>query len=483
MDGNEFIDDRLSDKRNTEVPHIFDKLIDSGYHIRKRKDFFSEKACARACILFHEQSESLPLRPNEMQMLSAKHRLLLHKIRVYGGERLSLALDMPLYLLRIPAMRKTKTSNTVVFVGENLSPRIARMAKRIRRESDYQCVLVCHRRGFYTAFSNGDFHGIYTFRNQWHMKRILRSIADVRIVHGFAPKSRFPDEARRFLQKPYIQDMQDVYSIYYEGNQLARWLKEELPYERECLSRADGIVAHSIEPNQALRMLRPERRPKTLFFPLYCDDDSFQQVSSTPKHPGELHIVYAGGVAGSHRDSSHYGNTQFHGLIDRLGAQRIHFHIYPSPTNVRADWEEYEQLDKTNPWFHFHSPVPQENLAAELSRYDFGILPFFKELSDLSDMKLKYATSLKLFNYLEAGLPVIVSEDIVYQHWMATRYGAGITLKSEGIDYLRETLERQRYEELSRAVEQARTKLSLKANIPRLLDFYTTLRQMEVRRS
>ncbi len=257
----------------------------------------------------------------------------------------------------------------------NIYKQDPRLAKWIKRKSNYTLILVSYKKGFVKEYSDSCFNNVYLFRNKWHLKRILKQITHISLVHGFATKSQFANMARVFLNKPYVHDMQDVYTIYYDKNTALKWLKKELPNEAACLTQADGIVAHSMEVNPALRILKPVKKPKTIFFPLYCDNDFFQENTKTID-TNDIHLVYAGGVVGSHRNPVQYGSIQFHGLIKILAEQKLHFHIYPSPSNIPADYEEYKQLDKDNPYFHFHAPVPQQQLAKELSKYHFGILPF-----------------------------------------------------------------------------------------------------------
>lgn len=405
-------------------------------------------------------------------VLKTKHKLLIHKLRIYGFEKLSSFWDFLLFFLRIPTAPKTKYDDAILFVGEFLLPRIPRMAKWIKRESQFPLVLLCHKRGFVEKFSDPCFDAVYLFRNEWHLKRIMSQIHGVKLVHGFAPKSYFPNVARKYFNRPYIQDMQDVYSIYYPDGTDLNWLKKELPHELECITKANGIVAHSLEPNVALRLLKSKQKPNSIFFPLYCDDDFFESNTKS-LNSDNIHLVYAGGVAGSHRNPAQYGNTQFHQFIEILTKQQLHFHMYPSPLTIRADYEEYEKIAEENPYFHFHAAVSQNDLGKELSQYHFGILPFFKNQSQQSDLKLKYATTLKLFNYLEAGLPVLVSEDIIYQHWILNRYGCSLTLNFDSIDKIRDQIEGLNYTEMVKKVTAVRSNLSLKKHTKRLIEFYS----------
>jgi hypothetical protein len=376
--------------------------------------------------------------------------------------------------MNITAVKRIKHDNNILFIGEHLPPRIPRLAKWLKRNSNYHLILLCHKRGFVEAYIDDEFDGIILFRNQWHLKRILKRISDIKLIHGFAPKSKFPNIARVFLKRPYIQDMQDVYSIYYINEEInLKWLKKELPHEKACLEDSSGIIAHSLEPNIALRMLRLQK-PQTLFFPLYCDNDFFQNNNKVIRSEN-IHVVYAGAVAGSHRKSDQYGNIQFRRLIQIVADQKIHFHIYPSPSNIKADYEEYIQLSEQNSYFHFHNPVNQSILTQELNKYHFGILPFFKSLSKQSDLKIKYATTLKLFNYLEAGLPVIVSKDLTYQNWLLNRYNSGINIDITSITNLRHILENVDYIKLRETVSRTREELSIESNLPRLLSFYSKI--------
>jgi hypothetical protein len=408
-------------------------------------------------------------------MNTASLRIIIGKIRWLTYEVFTSLFDAAFWFLHLPVTGTPglaeKNKKRIVFIGELLPPRTPRLAKWIIRSGNYTAVLVCSKRGFVKKFSDPCFEATLLFRNKWHLRRVLRGIPDVYLLHSFAPKSYYPDIARLALKVPFIHDMQDVYATYYGLHPSMPWLKRELPHEQACLEQADGVIGHSLEPNVAYRKYQTKNKPPNLFFPLYCDDDFF---CNTPKslNPDDIHIVYAGGVAGSHRNPKQYGNIQFHQLIKTLSAQKLHFHIYPSPSNVRADYEEYEEIAKENPFFHFHEPVAQQDLAKELSQYHFGILPFFKELSEQSGDKLKYATTLKLFNYLEAGIPIIVSKDLGYQSWLTERYSCGIGIRMEHIQELKTLINKTNYKTLLAAVQNSRTKLSLGRQTKRLENFY-----------
>jgi hypothetical protein len=63
--------------------------------------------------------------------------------------------------------------------------------------------------------------------------------------------------------------------------------------------------------------------------------------------------------------------------------------------------------------------VRQDVLAEEISQYHFGLVPFFNERTKRLNAKRERGTALKIFNYLEAGLPVIIANHCVFEKWMA----------------------------------------------------------------
>jgi hypothetical protein len=412
--------------------------------------------------------------------------IFINKLKWFIYEKCTSTWDAMLWFLSVPVNIDSNigkgNSKIIMYVGEFLPPRIARMAKWCKKNDSFMTVLLCHKRGFVEKFSSSEIDHVMLFRNEWHLKRMIRSLPAPYILHGFAPKSKYPYIALETTKKyhsatPVITDYQDVFILYYGHDSKLRWLKDELPYEKLCFQLSDGIVAHSLEPREGMKLWGINDKKKRLFFPLYTDNDLFQ---NTPKtfSLDDIHLVYAGGVMGSHRDKVHYGAVQFHWLIDYLTKQKIHFHIYPSPSTLRVDYIEYEQIAKENQFFHFHTSVSQQDLPGELAKYHYGMMPFFRVNSGQSDLKHKYATTLKLFNYVESGIPILASADVIYQSWLVERYKLGIAVpKKEDFADIRKLIGKIPYEIQVKNLLESREKLSLKQHTPRLLKFYASLHQ------
>lgn len=370
----------------------------------------------------------------------------------------------------LPATEKRR----ILFIGDHMMARLPRMAKWLKRQDNIECILVTRRADAHKAFSIDEMDHVFPFRSNWQLKAILKDLGDVDIVHGFAPKSRTLSLVHKKFKKPLINDVQDLYVSNYGLTPPQLYMKMDLPYEKQMLEQADGIISQSLEVYGAFQTFGIQNRPPGLFFPLYCDEDYVVQVDRK-MNPDDIHIVYAGGVYGSDADQGHFGNMKFFPLIETLSRQQLHFHIYPSPSIRPTAKKEYQQVAEENPYFHFHESVAQPILAKTLSQYHFGIIPFFHSGTTRSTVKRERGTSLKLFNFLEAGLPVLVSEDTEFQHWLLKRYGAAIPINDQSIHQARQLIEAESYPELMKSVLQNREKAMLGANIPRLLAFYDEL--------
>ena len=411
----------------------------------------------------------IPLRVN-----LAALKLNLIKVRRRLRLELSTRWDWVAYHLRGlqgPGQPVPARQQRLVFICELVPARAGRLAKWLRRLGSYEVILLCHTDGYVPEFAEGHFDRVLRYRNAWHLRRLLDRLPDIYLLHAFAPKCEYPDLARQQVAAPMILDMQDVIVTYHGLEPPYAWARKELQYERRCLAEADAVIGQSLEPRVGFLRYGIAPRPRTCFFPLYCDDDAWQ-----PLHPlrpdGELHLVYAGGLAGSHRDRRQFGILQFHDLIETLSAQQLHFHVYPSPSTLPPDYEEYHAIARRNPYFHLHAPVAQADLTQALAQYDFGILPFFREDSDLEQAKMTYATSLKLYNFLEAGLPVVISTDIHYQAWMVTRGQAGVAIRKADLPDLGARLRSLDYAALTAAVDRYRHQLALSRHLPRLVRLY-----------
>ncbi len=303
---------------------------------------------------------------------------------------------------------------------------------------------------------------------------ILNQLTSNTIIQGIDPKLQVFNQVTSAIKIQYpirkLVDFQDIYVNYFGKNPNFSWLKKDLKAEKFALLNSDGFICQSLEFNSAIKEYGIKVKQPRIFFPIYTDKNSHQKPVCR-NYNDIWKIVYVGNITKS-SDNPQKGIGQFQSLIKEFAEQKIEFHIYPSPTVSSSTLLEYTELSKNNPYFILHHSIDQSSLANEISQYTFAIVPFFKESSTESEVKYKYANTLKIFNYIEAGLPILVSEDLGFQSALITRYNLGFKINAASVRNLHAHLKKDHYEFLLEHYSQNREILSLQSNIQRLIHFY-----------
>jgi len=217
-----------------------------------------------------------------------------------------------------------------------------------------------------------------------------------------------------YAPSPVVYDpydcMRGMIKPEYQFNRL------ELEVEHICFACADHICARSLEALY-LRRQFGYRMPAATYFPEYCWSLPRQREPRQIHDDEELHVVYCGGIFPEDRyPAAEYGYAQYIEVGRVLARQRIHLHIYPAPAPLNANFEEFFQLyleeEKRNPFFHLHKSVSQAELRQELVRYDAGLFFYGKDINKAlgrqTVAKMHYSVANKLFDYIEAGLVVLL---------------------------------------------------------------------------
>ncbi len=405
-------------------------------------------------------------------MTVADIRIKIEKVK----ELLERLITTPLDYFKYVFTRTEHTeSPNILYSGVIMHARIGRVAKWVSRSSDFNCILVAEKQRFTPQLSNAVFQKTILYRNKWHLKAIVkRYSSDKNIFHLFGPPYDSSYEVVKYfrskkLQAKLLYDYQDLQITNFGLHSPFAYMREDIKKEEYVLKNVDTIVSHSLEL-QTAKKYYGAIKPKKLFFPLYVDNDVFKKKVHRPND--EIHLVYAGGVYSKFQDKAFFGGQQFHWLIEKLEQQKIHLHIYPTPTNRKSHLIDYIEFDKKLDYFHLHDTVSQADLTQELNQYDYGVIPFFNHTNEKLDAKRHHSTTLKLFNFIEAGIPVIMGKDTWFQNFMARKYGANISLEYHEFDHLRDIIANHDYEQSLKTIERNREALSLKTKIDSIVEVY-----------
>lgn len=297
----------------------------------------------------------------------------------------------------------------------------------------------------------------------------VRHVVELMDVQSFF----FPEDAEARMADAIVQRW---------GDGALEHIRLQKRCERYLVERAEGVVLTGGRTHQDV--LWPENPASERFcnFPSYPLQDFFARPVSLPRAP-TVHtpwrVVFAGGIPPC--DDRHppalFGDAQILPIIERLLAQNIYVDVYNNPTMIPARrlaalYPDYVALAQRDARFKFGFGAYPWDLAARISDSHFGLMLYDFDGVMVGDLHFKAIVPSKFFQYLEAGLPVLVSDRFASVCELVERYGIGVVIRSGEICRLDTLLRELDYPRLRRNVSAARDVLSMDAQIPRLEKLY-----------
>lgn len=272
-----------------------------------------------------------------------------------------------------------------------------------------------------------------------------------------------------------------------------------LDLERFCIENADGLCCRDIALQYVKKHFNYQVKGKTIFFPDYCWDlqENYHDSGiNLKKCNDEIHLAYAGGinVEKIHKNTAfakQFKNGYFLEFARDLADAKIHFHIYPQPTICRpTDFEtvlsEYLKLEAETRFFHIHRPVPHEILIKELSEFDLGLESSWYESHIIGSeaslpVRNYYSMSNKVFDYLDAGLGVILGDDFRMRRCMFEKRRIAIVAHLDIVKQKILSSPAPILRGLRENVHKAKKAYSIRSHAKRLSDFYLSLEEKKVK--
>ena len=128
---------------------------------------------------------------------------------------------------------------------------------------------------------------------------------------------------------------------------------------------------------------------------------------------GEIHCVYEGAVVGGDRNSHRF----FDEMWEKIADAGVHIHFYSS-----SAMEYCKRLEKISSLIHYEGSASGEKLILEMTKYDCGLAIF--NINEQNRIFLETGTANKVYEYLNAGIPVVVGEIKSYIKFVE-KYGVG----------------------------------------------------------
>lgn len=378
------------------------------------------------------------------------------------------------------AMTKTKPvaesdRKLVVFVGNWPRTRHAKLSFALR-SAGWQTVLLCKNTlgNDFKAY----FDEVRYYDDDWQAVALAATYSP-RAYHVFSIWSE-TGNAAIIENKPG--------KIVYECLDVVEGIKggeDSIAIQKYCIEGADGLCCRDLRFQHLKRKLNYRLPEKRILFPDYCwnndTEPPFQKQSLADGK--DIHIVVCGSI-----DVEKLGQTEgvYLDFAKQFARQGIHLHIYPAHTHqLMGDsfeeiFSDYIELEQTTPFFHLHKTIPHEEVIHTLQQYDVGSLLNHSLVYDLplkryEFFQLNLSAGSRLFDYIDAGLPVLTHKSLGYQFHLMNRYGLALHTTPQLLSNLKDTLESFLSPDVKSRIKKAKDDYDVRRQIHRLTTFYESL--------
>ena len=238
--------------------------------------------------------------------------------------------------------------------------------------------------------------------------------------------------------------------------------------EKYYFKNMDGIL-HKGPKRELMFLEYSVNAPDLALLPGCLEDWTYAPKKKNMK---EIHLA----VAGPPLESSYYAHS-FKDIIKEITSQKIHLHTYGKSL---LNNEYFLNEEKNNSYFHYHNKVSPDELNKEISNYHYGLVSdFFNKL--INPLWLKTSVGNKIYNYLEAGLPIIMTNDLKAMAEIVKKHKLGICIDYKDIKELKNILNNLDYEKLQKNVKIAQKELSITNLVKELESFYEKVAERKIK--
>jgi len=283
-----------------------------------------------------------------------------------------------------------------------------------------------------------------------------------------------------------VCDFYDITSVYAGREALCSlWsavqVDLDIALERYILHNADAIV-HRFPPHvvDEVRDRHGAMPPETAMYAYPCPEFTAYAETRPSQSDGIVRLVYAGTTIPVNADHPPrlFPEAGMPRAFRRLLEQGFAIDILGNPHSPVSDenpsYTPFLTLGRNYPCMRVLDGVPPDQLSETLAPYDFGILVmvFDDSVLRIGHGQRTGVVANKIFSYLEAGLPVIVSAEYEEMARIVREHGLGLAVASDELPALGSILEEFDYATAAANVRRYNETHGMAQEIGRLIALY-----------
>lgn len=425
----------------------------------------------------------------EFNRLTRFKKGIKQSLRRYKVGGLKAVFNKPTHKKIIDRINTPSGKKKILYITITPSFNLLRQSIYIRKNGNYETILLMEN-PWQLKLMEKHFDEVYIYDTYYELANILKEVKPYIIhVQGSMLGSDFLCIFAKLLgETKTVFEFYDIPSLCAgKVDSINAWGEKntELGFfsEQYACENADGVIlSYSNATADMLKKRYHINAPVLEFHSYVCGE--FIAKGNNIKHSqedGKIHLVYGGTVITSNFPRKIFG-YHFMDLVKEITRQGICFDIYTSPHASPIKFEQlysdYIVFSTENKLFRFMKGLSLDKTPDVFSRYDFGIIAFLFNQGIFSDKSNETKLPAKFFLFLEARLPIIISEEFEYAAKLVREYEIGIVVSQNDIYNLSKIIPTYNYEKLSNNVMTARKEFSMEAHIDRLLDFYEDVKNL-----
>ncbi len=293
----------------------------------------------------------------------------------------------------------------------------------------------------------------YRFRLLDRIKRMISDKAIDLIHYHNQPDVLGASIIKANLSVPVVFDCHDFMSFKHHLS------RREKAAERTCNEESQGVIYPSaMYMEEAMKHYRftPRRLVFGNYYPaaLLVNTQDFLPKLST--QDGKIHLVFQGRIAEKHSDHRYLAAH-----LREFDPQRFSIHLFPSNSK---EFSEYKAI----PAVELHQKLPYAELMKAMTAMDYGLVMFQDSIAAKLPA-IRYAFGNKTFDYLCAGLPILVQDSLDEIRNFVNANEVGMPLSSLNTVPISGQPE---YQALRDRVLKIREEYSMERQIQNLIRFY-----------